>query len=63
MPWPRRPARAGPRTRSFWAPPPALLLPRPETLLAFVRILFEKRGDKILEANLKAFELGRRAAE
>jgi indolepyruvate ferredoxin oxidoreductase beta subunit len=41
----------------------ALLLPRPETLLAFVRILFEKRGDKILEANLKAFELGRRAAE
>jgi indolepyruvate ferredoxin oxidoreductase beta subunit len=39
-----------------------LLLPRPETLLDFVRILFEKRGGKILDANLKAFELGRKAA-
>jgi indolepyruvate ferredoxin oxidoreductase beta subunit len=38
------------------------LLPREENLLAYVRVLFEKRGDKILEANLKAFELGRRAA-
>ena len=38
------------------------LLPREENLLAYVRVLFEKRGDKILEANLKAFELGRLAA-
>jgi indolepyruvate ferredoxin oxidoreductase beta subunit len=40
-----------------------LLLPRPETLLEYVRVLFEKRGAAVLEANLKAFELGRRAAE
>lgn len=39
------------------------LLPRQENLAAFVRVLFEKKGDKILEANLKAFELGRRAAD
>jgi indolepyruvate ferredoxin oxidoreductase beta subunit len=37
------------------------LLPREETLREFVRVLFERRGDKILDANLKAFELGRKA--
>jgi len=39
-----------------------LLLPREETLREYVRVLFEKRGEKILDANLKAFELGRKAA-
>ncbi|MCX6559868.1 MAG: indolepyruvate oxidoreductase subunit beta [Candidatus Aminicenantes bacterium] len=38
------------------------LLPREETLREFVRVLFERRGEKILEANLKAFELGRQAS-
>jgi len=32
------------------------------SLLEFVRVLFAPRGEIILEANLKAFELGRRAA-
>ncbi|MDD8024868.1 MAG: indolepyruvate oxidoreductase subunit beta [Acidobacteriota bacterium] len=39
------------------------LLPGREALLEFVRVLFAKRGEAILEANLKAFESGRRAAE
>jgi indolepyruvate ferredoxin oxidoreductase, beta subunit len=34
-----------------------------ESLKDFIRVLFEKRGEKILSANLKAFELGRAAAE
>jgi indolepyruvate ferredoxin oxidoreductase, beta subunit len=38
------------------------LLPREESLREFVRVLFERRGEKILEANLKAFELGRQAS-
>jgi indolepyruvate ferredoxin oxidoreductase, beta subunit len=33
-----------------------------ESLREFIKVLFAPRGDKILEANLKAFELGRRAA-
>jgi indolepyruvate ferredoxin oxidoreductase beta subunit len=33
-----------------------------ENLLEFIRVLFAPRGELILEANLKAFELGRRAA-
>ena len=33
-----------------------------ESLREFIKVLFALRGDKILEANLKAFELGRRAA-
>ena len=33
-----------------------------ETLVEFVRVLFAPRGEKILAPNLKAFELGRRAA-
>lgn len=31
-------------------------------LREFIRVLFAPRGEKILESNLKAFELGRRAA-
>ncbi len=38
------------------------LLPGEDGLKESIRILFEKRGDKILEANLKAFEAGKRAA-
>jgi len=34
-----------------------------ESLKDYIRVLFEKRGEKILSANLKAFELGRAAAE
>jgi len=34
-----------------------------ETLKEFVKVLFQKRGERILEANLKAFDLGRAAAE
>jgi len=33
------------------------------SLLEFIRRLFAPRGDKVLEANLKAFELGRTAAQ
>ncbi len=33
-----------------------------ETLRKFVKVLFEARGANIVEANLKAFDLGRRAA-
>ena len=33
-----------------------------EGLLEFIRVLFGPRGDKILNANLRAFELGRQAA-
>ena len=38
------------------------LILRQESLLEFIRELFAPRGELILEANLKAFELGRRAA-
>ncbi len=33
-----------------------------DRLLESIKVLFAPRGDKILEANIKAFELGRRAA-
>jgi indolepyruvate ferredoxin oxidoreductase beta subunit len=33
-----------------------------ENLLEYIRVLFGPRGELILEANLKAFELGRQAA-
>ena len=39
-----------------------LLMPAAEELRAFVGKFFEKRGEKILESNLKAFDLGLRAA-
>ena len=38
------------------------LILREENLLEYIRVLFAQRGELILEANLKAFELGRRAA-
>ncbi len=38
------------------------LLPGEDGLRESIRLLFEKRGDKILEANLKAFEAGKQAA-
>ncbi|MHB8055918.1 MAG: indolepyruvate oxidoreductase subunit beta [Candidatus Aminicenantales bacterium] len=34
-----------------------------ESLKDYIRVLFEKRGERILEANMNAFELGRAAAE
>ena len=40
-----------------------LLLPKEESLREFIQVLFEKRGERILEANVRAFELGRQAAE
>jgi indolepyruvate ferredoxin oxidoreductase beta subunit len=33
-----------------------------EGLLEFIKVLFGPRGDKVLSANLRAFELGRKAA-
>jgi indolepyruvate ferredoxin oxidoreductase beta subunit len=39
------------------------LIVSPDSLLEFIRVLFAPRGERILEPNLKAFELGRRAAE
>jgi len=38
------------------------LLPGEARLKDFVRVLFERRGEKILEANLRAFEAGKQAA-
>jgi len=38
------------------------LLVREDRLLQFIRVLFERRGESMVAANLKAFELGRRAA-
>jgi len=38
------------------------LVLKEETLLEFIRVLFAPRGEVILEANLKAFALGREAA-
>jgi len=40
---------------------PGLIL-KEETLRKFVRVLFEARGANIVDANLKAFDLGREAA-
>ncbi len=40
-----------------------LLLPQEEGLREFIQVLFQKRGERILEANVRAFELGRQAAE
>jgi indolepyruvate ferredoxin oxidoreductase beta subunit len=39
------------------------LLVKEDRLLKFIRVLFERRGEGLVAANLKAFELGRRAAE
>ena len=33
-----------------------------ESLLEYIKVLFAPRGDKVLSANLRAFELGRKAA-
>ncbi len=33
-----------------------------DSLLEFIKVLFAPRGDKVLEANIRAFELGRKAA-
>jgi indolepyruvate ferredoxin oxidoreductase beta subunit len=38
------------------------LIVSPDSLLEFIHVLFAPRGEKILAPNLKAFELGRRAA-
>jgi indolepyruvate ferredoxin oxidoreductase beta subunit len=38
------------------------LIVSPDGLLEYIRVLFGPRGEKILTPNLKAFELGRRAA-
>ena len=38
------------------------LLVKEDRLLQFIRVLFERRGESMVAANLKAFELGRRAA-
>ncbi len=40
---------------------PFLVLKR-ENLLEFIRVLFQARGEKIIETNLRAFELGYEAA-
>ena len=40
---------------------PHLIL-EPENLVEFIRILFRARGDKTIDINLKAFELGRQAS-
>ena len=41
---------------------PFLVLKR-ESLVEFIRVLFQPRGEKIVEINLKAFELGSEAAK
>jgi indolepyruvate ferredoxin oxidoreductase beta subunit len=38
------------------------LIVEEDSLLEFIRVLFEPKGDKVLGPNLKAFELGRKAA-
>lgn len=38
------------------------LIVNPGSLLEFIRVLFEPRGEAVVASNLKAFELGRRAA-
>ena len=54
--------RPGPEHRHARRGLPLLLRPGEDRLKECIRVLFEKRGDKILEANLKAFEAGRQAA-
>lgn len=39
------------------------LMVKEENLTEFVRVLFEARGENIVAANLRAFELGREAAD
>jgi Pyruvate/2-oxoacid:ferredoxin oxidoreductase gamma subunit len=40
-----------------------VFLPLKEELLKkYIRILFERRGDQIIQINLKAFDLGRQTA-
>lgn len=39
------------------------LIPKEESLREFIKALFEPRGQSIVDINLKAFELGKRAAE
>ena len=39
------------------------LIVSPESLIEYIRVLFEPRGEKVLAPNLKAFELGRKASE
>ena len=41
---------------------PHLLL-KEESLRRFIEVLFRPRGENVVQANLKAFELGRRAAD
>jgi indolepyruvate ferredoxin oxidoreductase beta subunit len=38
------------------------LIVKDNSLLEFIRVLFEPKGEKVLGPNLKAFELGRKAA-
>jgi indolepyruvate ferredoxin oxidoreductase beta subunit len=38
------------------------LLVKKESLVEFIKVLFQRRGENIVSANLKAFELGRKAA-
>ncbi|MGQ9672817.1 MAG: indolepyruvate oxidoreductase subunit beta [Candidatus Aminicenantales bacterium] len=38
------------------------LVVRPENLVEFIRVLFEPRGENLVAANIKAFDLGRVAA-
>lgn len=38
------------------------LMVRPENLVEFIRVLFEPRGENLVAANIKAFDLGRVAA-
>ncbi|MBP7870119.1 MAG: 2-oxoacid:acceptor oxidoreductase family protein, partial [Candidatus Saccharicenans sp.] len=34
-----------------------------DNLKKFIRVLFQSKGEKVVETNLKAFDLGRQAAE
>ena len=38
------------------------LIVKEETLRRFIEVLFKPRGENVVQANLKAFELGRAAA-
>ncbi len=39
------------------------LMVKEENLVEFIRVLFEPRGENVVSANLRAFELGRKAAD
>jgi indolepyruvate ferredoxin oxidoreductase beta subunit len=39
------------------------LIVKQENLIEFIRVLFKARGENIVQANLRAFELGREAAD